>query len=762
MRKLATAAAAFSAAVFASHYLVPRGVYLICAAACALLSLSSLLLKGDARTRVLLVSLSVAFGFLVSQASYQYKILPAARISGTEKTVTARVTDYPEIHDSYVTATVRLTGEDTPRLAALLYAYGDEISDLSPGDIVEATVGFKQADIRYGEEFSGYNADNVYLLCYLKDGVEVTGKSAFSFLYFPKTLAKIVKDISLKVFPDSTAPLMTALLTGDTNLLYEDTVLYANMAESGILHIVAVSGMNVAFLVGFIQLIVRRKKLASLIAIPLVWIFVPFAGATPSVVRAAFMITTVLIAPLINRENDGLTSLAAILALMLLLNPAACASISLQLSFSAMLGMIFVTPRIYKPMLEKIKSIKWKTDTAVSKAISKLLTGACAAFAATLGALVFTTPVAEFYFGYVSLIGILVNVLIFWVISGAFILGYISCCLGLLWLPAGALLGALTSLLARYIIALVGAAASVPYAAVYTRNNLFGWWLALVYIIFFICYVFRRSKGFRPVIPVCLAAISLCCVILVSRFAIIGGDGCITVVDVGQGQSLIFTSGDTTAVIDCGGKGKNMNAGDNVAGLLLGSGRSTVDVLLLTHFDDDHVNGVMRLMSRMNVERLVIPEGSYDKPQRGRILELAESLGTSVYIIEQDATVTEDGLEIRIYPTFSQNEPSLIFLASIGNFDALVSGDAGISEEEEFIAAHELPDAELFIAGHHGSKYSSSAELLGALNAEYAAVSCGYNSYGHPTKEALSRFDAAGMRIYRTDENGNITFDIDG
>ncbi len=761
MRKLATAAVAFSIAVFASNYLVPPRFYFACAALCALISLSALFLKGDSRTRVLLIFLSAAVGFSVSYVSYQYKTVPAGEISGTEKSVAARVTDYPEIQENYSTVTIRLTSEDTPHLTALLYAYGDEINGVLPGDNIEADVRFKSADERYGEAFSGYNAKNVYLLCYLNGEIKVTGKSDFSFMYFPKTLAKSIKDISLKVFPEKTAPLMTALLTGDTNLLYEDTVLYANMAESGILHVVAVSGMNVAFLVGFIQLIVRRKKLASLVAIPIVWVFVPFAGATPSVVRAAFMITTVLIAPLIRRENDGLTSLTAILALLLLINPAACASISLQLSFAAMLGMILVTPKIYKPLYLKVKGEKGKKDGILKKELRKLLMGACAAFAATLGALVFTTPVAAFYFGYVSLIGILVNVLIFWAISVAFILGYISCVLGFICLPAGTLLGTLTSLLARYIIALVGVAASVPYASVYTRENFFGWWLALIYIIIITCYVFRRKEGFRPAIPVCLAVISLCCVILVSQFCIRDEDGSITVVDVGQGQSLIFTDGDTTAVIDCGGKGKNMNAGDTVAGLLLGSGRSTVDILLLTHFDDDHVNGVMRLMSRVDVKRLVIPDGSYDKTLHGKILELAEKLGTEIYIIKQDAAVNAADLSINVYPTFSQNEPSLIFLASIEDFDTLVSGDSGLSEEEEFVAAHELPDAELYIAGHHGSKTSSSAVLLDALRAEYVVVSCGYNTYGHPTQEALSRFEAADMEIFRTDEEGNITFNID-
>ena len=80
-----------------------------------------------------------------------------------------------------------------------------------------------------------------------------------------------------------------------------------------------------------------------------------------------------------------------------------------------------------------------------------------------------------------------------------------------------------------------------------------------------------------------------------------------------------------------------------------------------------------------------------------------------VYIIEQDTALDDGEIKIEAYPTFSQNELSLIFLASIDDFDTLISGDAGVKEEEEFIAAHKLPDTELFIAGHHGSKTSSSA-----------------------------------------------------
>ncbi len=764
MRKLATAAIAFSACVFISHYLVPPEYYLLCAALCALLSLTAIALKNEARTRTLLILLAAGVGFLASFVSYNYKTLPAREITNKELTVTARVTDYPELYEDYAKVLVILTGDNAPKLRAELSSFGDELKELKPGDLITADVKLKTADERYGEAFGANNANNVYLLCYLNGELEVTGKSRLRFFYFPKTLAKELKENAAEVFPEDTAPFMVALLTGDSTLLGKDTALYTAMSKAGILHVVAVSGMNVAFLVGFVMLIIRRKKLASFTALPIIWLFVPFSGATPSVIRAAFMQSTVLAAPSFKRENDALSSLSAVLAALLLINPAACAAVSLQLSFAAMLGMILVTPKIYKSLYSRVKSAvsdKSGGVALIKRALKNALFGISAAFAATIGALVFTTPVSVIYFGYVSLIGILVNVLIFWAISICFILGYISCVPGLIWLPLGSVLGSFTSLLVRYIIAVVRLAAGAPYAAIYTKDNLFGLWLILVYAVFILCYAFRRKKeGFRPTIPICLSVISLCCVILTTGLESDSETGSFTAVDVGQGQSLILAYGDATAIIDCGGKGKDANAGDTVAGVLLGSGRQSVDVLLLTHFDDDHVNGVTRLMSRVDVQRLVIPDGSFDKADREEILNLAEKLGVEVYIIHEDATIDADELKINAYTTFSQEEPSLIFLGCIGDFEALISGDAGVSEEEEFIAAHELPDAELFVAGHHGSKNSSSAELLDALGAEYAVVSCGYNSYGHPTEEAMERFLAAGMEIYRTDELGTICFNI--
>ena len=762
MRKLATAAVSFSASVFLSHYIVPPEFFAISTAICAIISLIGVFIKGNSRRYWLIITVAAAFGFAISGLSYHLKTLPAKALSDVELMINAKVTEYPERFDTYSTVSIRLTGDNTPKLNAVLYSFEDEIPELSPGDIISASVKLKSADERYGKTYSRFNAENVYLLCYLNGQINVTDKSPMAFLYFPKTLSKEIKEISQKVFSQKTSPFMTALLTGDTKLLYSDSVLYSQMAEAGTLHIVAVSGMNVAFLIGFIQLTIRRKKLASLIGIPIIILFVPFAGATPSVIRAACMQIMVLIAPLLKRENDGITSLTTVLALMLLINPSACASISLQLSFAATLGIILVTPLIYKPISKKIRtSFKKSKDSILRKLQTRIAIDVCAAFAATVGALVFSMPISAIYFGNVSIIGILVNIIVFWAISAAFILGYISCFLGMLWLPIGSAIGALTSLFPRFIIAVVQIASSLPYAAIYTKGN-FGYWLILLYLIFFISFALKRKKGIRLIIPVCLTVSSLCCIIIFTETKARTDEGRITALDVGQGQCIVLTDRDATVVIDCGGKAKSSNAGDTTAAYLLGSGRQSIDVLALTHFDSNHVNGVVRLMSLINVKRLVIPDGNIKNAARADILKIADELGTKVYIIQEDTAISINEIAINVYPIISQDEYALMFLETIGDFDCFITGDADVDDENHFLESHVLPDAELFIVGHHGSKYSSGEKLLSILKAEYAFVSCGYNSYGHPSEEALERLEKVGIDVRRTDQSGNVYMNIKG
>ncbi len=763
MRKLLTAALSFSAAVYICHYLMPRKLWLIAALLCIALSALAFLFKGDTRLRIFCLCLAFSAGVGVYAIHYGAKVLPARVFTDIDMEISAVVTDYPTVLEgSYASLPIKLQGQDTPRLKALLYSYGAELNELEPGDKIKAYVRIKPSDSRYGEDYDKFRAENIYFLCYMKGDIELTGKSSFSFMYFPKTIAKTINETAKKVFSSTAAPFMSALLTGEKAALYKDTQLYTDMSKTGVLHIVAVSGMHVAFFVGFIRLFVRRKKTACLITIPLLWIFVPVAGATASVIRAAFMHSLVLIAPLLKRENDAMTSLFTILALLLLINPLACASVGLQLSFTAMLGMLIVAPAIYKAIT------KWAFDSGKSKkkaglpqrAYKKAALAVFAAFSSTLGALSFSTPIAALYFGYFSLIGILVNVLIFALVSASFILGYLSCITGVIWLSLGETLGAVTSFFAELMIKIIGLGAKAPYGALYTEGSAFGLWLILVYTIIILCYIFKPKKGFRPYIPLSLAVISLCALIIIYELRLEVSPDTVRIIDVGQGQSLILTSGRHTAVIDCGGKGKLGNAGDTVAARLLREGRRSIDFLALTHFDDDHVNGVIRLMCQIEVERIIIPPDDFDRAACIEILEFAALKDVPVYVINEDSDVKAGDMELSVFAPENDKEKALMFLGKLKDFELMVTGDAYAADERRLIKRQELPDVDLIIAGHHGSKHSSSNELLRVLRAEYAAISSGYNNYGHPGPETLERFAKAGIKVYRTDLQGDIIFYI--
>lgn len=757
MRRLAIACTSFSAAVFLAFYLLTPGLYLYGIFLSLLLGLGAFFFRGERRLLLLLILLPFSAGLFAANISHHQKTLPARALSGESLVIEARVTDYPVSSRRTTAVNVLLTGENTPRLSAQLITFDGGLDELAPGDKILAPVKLKTADERFGEQFLSKNAENIYLIGYLEDEIEVTGKWQLSAIYFPKSLANAMKEKALEVFPEQSAPFLLALLTGDRERLAADTELYASLSTGGVMHVIAVSGMHLAFLVGFIRLLIRRKRAAAVVSLFVVWLFVPFSGGSPSVVRSAFMFTTVLTAPILRRENDALTSMAAILAILLLQNPAACASVSLQLSFGAMLGMLLVTPRLYA-VLKPLR--RGGEQGGCAKSGLALWRAAAASLAASMGATIFTAPLVALYFGYVSLVGILVNLLIFWAVSLGFILGYLACALGFVWLLPARLLGFLAGLSASFIIGVVKASTYVPYGVLYARSGLVLLWLGLVYLIFILCYVGRRKSGFRPVLPLCLTVISLCSLILLTELSMGRRPSSVTLVDVGQGLSLVVEDGTATAVIDCGGKGTLTNAGDRVSSLLLSRGRRQLDLLLLTHFDEDHVNGAVRLMSRVTVRQLVIPGGWEESAERTALLQMAEAKGTQVQIVNKIAEISADKLQITCYPGYSRKEKSLLYLVRIGDVETLVTGDAESSEEKKLLAAYALPDGELLVAGHHGSKHSSSEELISSFRAEYALVSSGYNSYGHPAQEALNRFAQAGMQIYRTDLMGDIRFII--
>lgn len=725
---------------------------------------AAVILRGDARTAALLVCVSAALGLGWTWGHYELFISPPQQYVGEELTASVRITDYPAVYDDYSVTTVRLTGEGMPRCKIRLYDSTGFIDALRPGDEISARLRFSSALTLYGEETDTYVSDGVYLRAYLRGDAEHLGRWQHSWLYFPKTMAQAVKTAALAAFHADVAPLMKALLTGDKTELYDEETVYAAMQAGGIAHLVAVSGMHVSFLISALYLFGGRRWRTAFIGIPAVIIFMAMTGFTPSVVRAGVMQALFLLAPVLRREADGATSLAAAALPLLAVNPEAVMSVSFQLSFAALGGLVLFTPRIYEGYLHLCDSAEGWISKILS---SRICFSAVKIASSSLGALAFTTPLVCLHFGYIPLYSVITNLICLPLMSLAFGLGYAVCVLSLFAPAAAVCAGWVVGWLPRWCIAVTKFIAALPFSVVYTGSNIFAWWVAFCYVCVFGSRLLPRGAATRAALPLgCCAAGFALAVILSSALADVGSLT-VTAVDVGQGQSIVALTPDSAVVIDCGGINTTENAGDKCAAYLAQMGRGRVELLVLTHLHSDHVNGVTRLLSRVEVERMVLPPdtGDEDDGWRDTLLQSAAEYGTEVVCAEENFCTELDDTLFSIYAPVGgddTNERGLFILGSCGEFDFLVTGDARETTEAELVSLYALPDIELLIAGHHGSKYATSDTLLDAVTPEVCFVSAGYNTYGHPSEETLARLESRGVEIHRTDEEGNISLTTEG
>ena len=757
MRKLCIFALSLSAAVFAAAYLLPEQLFVPAGLLCALAGAVCVpLLRGDRRLRALLIAFGLSAGLLWTAGYSALFYAPAEALDGQTVPFSATVTDYPRPTSYGVSLSVKL--DEGPGIKAVLYAE-EKYQTLTPGDQISGTASLRLADTLYGQENSYYTARGVYLTGSAQGELTVSSPEVVPLSLWPVITSKALKDSISAVFPPDTAPLVIALITGDKDGL--DDTLYTAFQRSGIAHVVAVSGLHVSFLSGLLTTLLRgKRRFSALVCIALLFFFAAVAGGTPSVLRAVFLQCFLLLAPLFGRENDRATSLSAALMILLIANPFAAASISLQLSFASVAGIYLVTGPLNARWMARLPKRPASLPGRLGRKAAVFLIGT---LATTLGALIFTTPLTACYFNSLSLISPLTNLLTLWAVSDLFLGGLAAAVLGLI-LPVPASLAAqVIALLGRYLEAVARALSALPFAAVTADTPYLKLWLLAVYVLLILWLCLRRRLGGgRPLIPICTCAALLCIALLCGSAERSAGLLTVSVLDVGQGQSILLRSGNSLALVDCGGSGAQ-NAGDTAADAVGQLGRTKLDLLILTHCHADHAGGVPALLERLEVDTLVLPDVEPEDPLRQEILALAREKGTEVVLLTEDSTAQLGEASLRLYAPLGSgdtNEEGLAVLCTAGSFDMLITGDMDQTIEKRLIKYGDLPDIELLVAGHHGSKYAVSEELLLATEPEYAVISVGYNSYGHPAPETLERLGAADCAIYRTDLMGTVTFTI--
>ena len=769
MRKLAWFAAGFALLCGAVCH-GPEGTLLpaaLCGGALAIAALTVLLLtrRDPARPagfRVARRVLAVGLGGLVAAGWFWgWSTLfraPAEAMAGSTRTLSATVLSYPaETSIGGYSVTVSLDGGITAP-DVLVYATAGW-GDLRPGDHLTFTARLAPSDFVKGDETTYYTAKNIFLLGYCDEGPQaVTRPERLPLRVIPTVCAHALRESLAAVFDEPAASLAAAITLGDKSGLSNEVLSALN--RSGAAHTVAVSGMHLSFLVAVTLMLTRRKRRFAVWCIPLLLFYALMAGASPSALRAVIMQGVLLFAPIAKRENDSPTSLSFALLLLLLLNPYSFASVSLQLSFASVAGILLITETQAHGMLRPLKPLAKQHTGPWWDLLLRLARLAEVSVATSLGAMFFAEPLVSYYYGAFSLVFPLTNLLILWAVSVFFIAALL---LGTLGLALPALAGAVApaaGLLARYILWAVTTVGQWRFAAVDTTNFCYLLCLIAIYLFVAVWLLFGR-KDLRLPIPLACFVLLIAAAFFCSRTPVVPRDLTVTALDVGQGASAALISDGSTCLVDCGGSGDN--AGDAAADYFAGMGIQQLDLLVLTHFDADHFNGVEQLFARMDIDQVAIPDVGHSYEHMEALLTLCQEEGTVVTYVTELRSFSLGNAELTLYPPLgsgTSNEEGLFVLGSAGDFDVLITGDADSFVEKMLIRYYNVPDIELLLAGHHGSSGSTCEELLDAVQPELAIISVGYNSYGHPSDKTLRRLEERDVRIYRTDLHGSVTIQV--
>ena len=686
------------------------------------------------KTRVMaLIFLPAALGLGWSAGYQQIAVAPAKALIGSTQTVTGHALDYgtKSASGQWVPLRCPLDGRSCT-VDVYLRGYDGQIA---PGDAV--TVELSLHDSAADGDYYGYT-QGIYLTGYGRGEPEVV-PADFSLRYLPRYIAHALSNSVTKCFPKDVQGYAAALIVGDRSGL--SLAEKKTLQQSGIYHTLALSGMHMTVLVSMLSFL-RKSRHRAILGIPLCIGFTLVTGCSPSVVRACVMECCVLLDRALSRESDWATSLSLSGVLLMAENPWCILNWGLQLSFLSVLGIhLLAYPMCKRLMQQRKPHLRYRVVGRVLQNLS-----------ISLSAVVFTLPLMGLYFGSISLVSPVTNLLTAPIVSLCFAMSLPAGLIGIFLPGVGGVMGWGIGWGYRYVMTVSALMAHVPFAALYTAT---GYGIAGAILVYLMLLVLVLTKaGKLRSISMCCGVMGLCICFLLVRMDAAAPS--FTALDVGQGQSLLLETGGGSVLIDCGGSEGNI--GDLAADHLTARGISRIRLLILTHYDEDHAGGVPELLERMPVDVILMPD--IPDENRAAIEAAAKESGTNLYPVSEDLAATIGSTRLTVYgpasPSSGGNEAGLSIYAALPDFTVLVTGDLSSDSETELLRDQSVPHADLLVAGHHGSKYSTSSLLLRKIAPKAVVISVGENSYGHPAGETLSRIQSAGAKIFRTDQMGTI------
>ncbi len=535
------------------------------------------------------------------------------------------------------------------------------------------------------------------------------------------------------------AALMQAMTLGIRDGLGE---LREVFARSGLAHILALSGLHVGILVGAVGWSLRPlgQRRYPVMMVMLVG-FVLLVGSSPSVLRASLMVGAVLASLWLGSGRiEPWSSLSLAALITLLWHPAWLFDLSFQLSYLAVTGILLLTEPLTKRLLGE--GLEWWRPRV-------LLLGSVIV---SVAAQALSLPLVASTFGVVPLFSPLVNVVAIPLATLLVPLGFLAGLLGLVSLSLAGALNLITGFLASALLRLADAAAGLP-VLIWGEIAPLGYAFYAVGAFAFVLAVRGYLRPWRGLLVVTV-------VVLSSAVTADGEVPELVFLDVGQGDSvLVRLPGRVEILVDGGGTPfSDFDVGARtVLPALRAQGVDELELVVASHPDTDHIEGLVSVLEAVPVQTLLIGVPTPGKPVFDALMAAAARQGTQVMQVTRGErlSVGEAKLEILNPPPIpyeKDNDNSVAFVLNVRGTKALFLGDLSSGVEKELF----VPDVDILMVAHHGSKHSTSEALLHAARPERAVLSYGRNGYGHPHTGVLEKLHAHGTSVSQTHHEGAI------
>ena len=695
----------------------------------------------------LLILISMTFGFLYTNILEQkYDTIYEEKGEIEEHCIVIAEKEPKEYKDLYKVKIVN--SKNSARNGTKLYIRVNKKANIEVGDMLLINGTYLEPDVARNER--GFNYKEYLKTLEIYGTVEINhykvikkGRINKLILYTARLKEILKSNISKVIKKAENKNLLIAMILGDTEDLSEE--LKTDFLNSNLYHILSVSGGQVSNIIIGITILFRllkiHKKIMDVLCIVILIEFMFLTGLTPSIIRACIMCIISLISGLIIRRYDIANSLGISLLIILINNPFAINSLSVLLSYFGFLGIIVLGSFTIKEVNKVIKNniLRYILNIVIS----------------SVAAQIFIFPIILYIFGTISLTFIFSNLLII-------PLSTVITIIGLFIMICPLQIFGFVEPLIELTINIVGFFSNIGISKIYciipNIKEIITYYVMSLYLYYMLRrdYIYKIKHFFRKYKKI-IVIILLLSIGTSYIYKNIQKDLYINFIDVGQGDStLITTQFNKKILIDGGGSefGSTFDVGEKtLLPYLLKKKIHKLDYVVISHFDSDHVGGILTILEELNVKQVLIPKQVEYSENYNKFLDIVKKRNIKVKIVGEGNTINIDKntyLDI-LWPEEKQikdnvlNNNSLIVRLCYKNFKMLFTGDIEEIAEQRLLQKYENTEkltADILKVAHHGSKSSSIAEFLEKVNPRIALIGVGKNNkFGHPNAGVLDRLN---------------------